>query len=106
MPIIITVKSGCPLCNGDVKGSPKYKFFCKKCNILYESHHIPKSEVRFTWRQEKEAIMQAFNYKKTLRYVYGSKGKFHKLSCEKAQELKSRTYSEHKPKDLDACECV
>ncbi len=33
---IATVKAGCPICKGDVKGNDEYLFFCAHCNILYK----------------------------------------------------------------------
>lgn len=40
------VKKGCPLCKGDLRGNDEFKFFCKKCNILFDKKDIrkPKSQ--------------------------------------------------------------
>jgi hypothetical protein len=37
---IIVIKSRCPLCHGDVAGNDKYKYYCRKCNILFDKKHI------------------------------------------------------------------
>lgn len=37
---IRTIKDGCPVCSGDVTGSEKAKFYCKRCNVMYELRHI------------------------------------------------------------------
>lgn len=40
------VKKGCPLCKGDLRGNDEFKFFCKRCNILFDKKDIrkPKSQ--------------------------------------------------------------
>jgi hypothetical protein len=34
------IKNGCPICVGDVTGNEKYKYFCKKCRMLFEAEYI------------------------------------------------------------------
>ncbi|MBU0471097.1 MAG: hypothetical protein KKF89_06315 [Nanoarchaeota archaeon] len=35
-----TVKKGCPICKSDVSGDRDIKFYCKRCNILYDYNHL------------------------------------------------------------------
>jgi len=37
------IKSGCPICNGDVKGNDQYLFFCQHCNILFRREDLQLS---------------------------------------------------------------
>lgn len=37
---IVTVKGGCPICKGDVKGNDHAKYFCQKCNILFSKESL------------------------------------------------------------------
>jgi len=37
---ISIIKQGCPMCNGVIKGSVKYKYYCIHCDIWIEEHHF------------------------------------------------------------------
>jgi len=37
---IETIKEGCPICKGDVKGNDTYMFYCKQCNILFRKDEL------------------------------------------------------------------
>ncbi len=72
-----TIKEGCPICKGDVKGSKKAKFYCKKCNILYSYESLYASgKVKSEDKKVK---------------LVGSKNsnKFHKDICIGVRNLKS-----------------
>lgn len=36
MKKVYLIKNSCPLCGGDVKGNPLVRYYCKKCNILFD----------------------------------------------------------------------
>lgn len=40
--LIKVIEEGCPICNGEVRGNYKSKYFCKKCNILYRYSQLKK----------------------------------------------------------------
>lgn len=40
--MMVTFEGGCPICGSDVKGNPQDKYYCKKCNILYNDNDIKK----------------------------------------------------------------
>lgn len=54
--MIATIKHGCPICRSDVKGDKKNKYFCKKCNILYDEDHIRKGKVVITQSEKVETL--------------------------------------------------
>ena len=35
-----TYEHGCPLCKGVVKGNFRYKYFCKKCNLIFRESEL------------------------------------------------------------------
>jgi hypothetical protein len=37
---IETIKDGCPICKGDVKGNNNYMFYCKACNVLFKRDEL------------------------------------------------------------------
>ncbi|MFH1505429.1 MAG: hypothetical protein ABIE94_00355 [archaeon] len=39
-----TVKKGCPACGGDVVGNDEFRFFCKKCNMLFKERDLKKEK--------------------------------------------------------------
>lgn len=34
------IKNGCPVCHSDVKGDKESKYYCKRCNILYDEFRV------------------------------------------------------------------
>ncbi|MBW2972514.1 hypothetical protein KY359_05755 [Candidatus Woesearchaeota archaeon] len=41
---IFHVENGCPICGGDVKGNDYYRYFCEKCNVLFDKKDILEKE--------------------------------------------------------------
>jgi hypothetical protein len=39
-----TIKDGCPICSGDVKGDDRHLFFCANCGLLYKREHLQLSK--------------------------------------------------------------
>ena len=37
---IFLVKDACPICGKDVKGSEKYSYYCKNCNLLFNKKYL------------------------------------------------------------------
>ncbi|MFH1072209.1 MAG: hypothetical protein V1743_02155 [Nanoarchaeota archaeon] len=44
--LVETFESGCPICEGLVKGNDKYLFFCKSCNMLFQRKHLKMRKER------------------------------------------------------------
>jgi len=78
--MIKTIKNGCLICGGVVKGSPKAKYFCKKCNILF-SHETLARAGKFK---------QSETYKaEDLDYIGSLESdKYHHLTCMCAKNIK------------------
>jgi len=41
--MIRTIKKGCVMCGGDIKGNKARKYFCKHCNLLFSKESLVKS---------------------------------------------------------------
>jgi hypothetical protein len=41
---IFQISNGCPICGGDVKGNDHYRYFCEKCNVLFDKKDILDKE--------------------------------------------------------------
>ncbi|MFC2134055.1 hypothetical protein ACFLTH_05505 [Bacteroidota bacterium] len=57
MPVLY-IKGGCPICNGDVRGTKELKFYCDHCNILYDEPGRPASIEEH--EHEKKAEVEKF----------------------------------------------
>jgi len=44
--MVITIEKGCPVCESDVKGDKIHKFYCAKCNILYDERQVSRHKKR------------------------------------------------------------
>ncbi len=80
VPKVFIVKNGCPLCGGDVVGNDDVKYYCKRCNLLFN-----KSELRIQ-RQGKQKNAAGEEQAKTRSYktlFVASKlsDKFHRKDC-------------------------
>ena len=40
VPKVFIVKNGCPLCGGDVVGNDDVKYYCKRCNLLFNRSEL------------------------------------------------------------------
>ena len=45
------VESGCPICHSDVIGNERYRYFCKKCNMLFSFRHLDKRRHKVETKQ-------------------------------------------------------
>ena len=43
---IRTIKNGCIICGGDVRGNREMKYLCSRCNILYSEEHMLEVQKR------------------------------------------------------------
>ncbi|MCX6709678.1 MAG: hypothetical protein NTV63_01845 [Candidatus Woesearchaeota archaeon] len=50
---IIVVEKACPVCGSDVKGNEKMRFYCKRCNILFERGELSSGKERNDEAEEK-----------------------------------------------------
>lgn len=41
---VFVITDGCPICGGEVKGNDHLKYFCKKCNLLFDKKDIIDDE--------------------------------------------------------------
>ncbi|MBU2561702.1 MAG: hypothetical protein KKD17_05365 [Nanoarchaeota archaeon] len=41
---IFHVEHGCPICGADVKGNDHYRYFCERCNVLFDKKDILEKE--------------------------------------------------------------
>ena len=41
---IFHIDNGCPICGSDVKGNEYYRYFCSKCNVLFDKKDIIEAE--------------------------------------------------------------
>lgn len=41
---IFHIENGCPICAGDVKGNDHYRYFCERCNVLFDKKDIIEAE--------------------------------------------------------------
>ena len=48
---IRTIKNGCPICGGDVKGNDLIGYYCKRCNLIF-----PRSAIAFDNKKKSKKI--------------------------------------------------
>ena len=80
--MIKTIKHGCLICNGDVKGNVKAKYFCKKCNILF-THETLARAGKFDQKPQSESKPEDLDYIGSLE-----SDKYHHLTCMCAKNIK------------------
>jgi hypothetical protein len=117
---VYEVKSGCPICHGDVKGNDQYRYFCKNCNLLFNRTDLKPSMPEGAAKKPSQEVASAFEAgpmvgKKYLKYKYvcSKKGKlYHVVSCRGGTSIhkKNRVYF-HTRKEAEAlkykpAECV
>ncbi len=47
-----TINSGCPICGHDVRGDGNFKFFCEKCNVLFNKGDLAELKSRCVERKK------------------------------------------------------
>ncbi len=59
---IKTIKKGCPICKGDVKGNYTHRYLCLKCNVSFKYIHLDSKDVekvetdnpRLNWKEQEK----------------------------------------------------
>jgi len=41
---VYLIAKGCPICSSDVRGNDSQRFYCKICNLLFNTHHIEEEK--------------------------------------------------------------
>lgn len=107
--MIVTIEKGCIICNGDLRGSPEAKYYCKRCNILFSRESLIKAGKFKVKRPIVEPAKKPVK-KVEARLVGSSESdKFHSLDCRFAKMIKkeNRVYfideKEAKSKGYKGC---
>lgn len=54
--VVYIFEDGCPLCGGEVRGNEEYRYFCKKCNMLFNRNVLAKKRKKAVPKKEEEQI--------------------------------------------------
>ncbi|MBW2967568.1 hypothetical protein KY362_03715 [Candidatus Woesearchaeota archaeon] len=97
---IFHITNGCPICGGDVKGNDHFKYFCKKCNVLFTKKDILDKEfggmaVKKTKLTESEKDAMQKRVKELKDRVFAA------FSEEEKKELKEEA-KEEEPEEVEA----
>lgn len=99
-----TMEKACPLCGGDVLGTDFLKYYCKRCNILFEKSMLAQQE------EEKPVVPEK---KARLKYIVSKESKsYHLPGCRYVRQIdKDNIASYDNRKDAEqsgyhACICV
>ena len=95
-------KNSCALCGSDVIGNEQYKYFCKKCNVLFQRKHLKK---------KKEDKNEVAVLKKTESIVASAKSnKMHVASCHFLKKIQEMIHldsvEQGKQKGYESCVCL
>lgn len=36
----MVIKGRCPFCHGDVAGNDRHRYYCARCNLLFDKKHL------------------------------------------------------------------
>jgi hypothetical protein len=103
---IETIKDACPLCGGHVKGNERYKYLCKKCNVLFVKAELAHTPVA--------VVAKKVEPKPTgLKYVVSSKSNsYHLPGCRYIRQINRENLSffdakqQAEKKGYHPCICV
>jgi hypothetical protein len=94
-----TYKKACPICKGDVKGNAQLKYFCRKCNMLFN-----RDQLRAESKYIQEVVDMAFAKRvKALKQEQASKPK--PIGKMKDQDLKDKFIVSLKSTKYHAINC-
>jgi hypothetical protein len=83
---IATIEKACPLCGGDVKGNQEHKFFCKRCNLLFEQEML-KRQPDFV-RPAALAVPSARAKTTSLKYIGSTQSqRYHMPGCRYVRQI-------------------
>lgn len=87
-----TIKEGCPICGGDVKGSNDDGYYCAHCNVLFKRKDL---DLGFGKAAIKDLLNQHFDHDyETLMKTYGEY--FH----EEIRFIKDTNHLKHSEKTI------
>jgi hypothetical protein len=105
-----TVQGGCQICGGDVKGSDQFKFYCKKCNILFKREELGVKEES---KSEQETASVPYKLPEGVKYIASNHSdKYHKPGCRYIDQIKGahlkhfKSGIEAERKGYKACICI
>ena len=83
-----TIEEGCPICGGDVKGNDRYRFFCKRCNVLYDRKHLARKRVEEKPPQAERE--KPLTLPPGVKYIASNHSdKYHRLGCRYVDQIKA-----------------
>jgi hypothetical protein len=107
-----TIEGGCLLCGGDVKGNETYKFYCKKCNVLFERWHLARRK-EMASKEPAPAKEEPYRLPAGVKYIASHHSdKYHKLGCRYVDQIQGANLKHFKSgieaerKGYKACVCV
>jgi|GEM_PF-1067462 len=86
---IIVIKNACPLCGSDVKGNDRYKFYCKRCNILFDKAQLDLEGEKKTTVEKEEIIRKGEQRKEKGKKEKAEEGKENKAFQDKTLQDKA-----------------
>ncbi|MBW2997118.1 hypothetical protein KY349_02120 [Candidatus Woesearchaeota archaeon] len=108
---IFHIDNGCPICASDVKGNDYYRYFCEKCNVLFDKKDIIEAEfgkrpghVRKTslTEDEKEELEKKRKELKDRIYKTFSEEQKKELIEEAEEEKEEEAEPEEEPEEVEA----
>ena len=112
-----TLEKACPLCSGDVKGNNHDRYYCKKCDVLFDYHHLlrPEAGEGLAAEVKIESVppaKQANTPRKVGFVTSRHSGKYHRLGCRYIDQIMPEnlaqfdTAREAENKGYKPCVCV
>ncbi|MFH1510687.1 MAG: hypothetical protein ABIF10_03265 [Candidatus Woesearchaeota archaeon] len=97
----------CPLCGGIVKGSDKLKYYCERCNILFEKEMLSKQG------EKEKPVVSVPQKKASLKYIVSKHSRsYHIPGCRYIKQIAKENLALYdNKKDAEkagyhACICV
>ena len=117
------IPQGCPICGGYVKGNDQYRFFCKRCNLLfrrdeltqqhYEKPKKPTKDKDWVEIPEPQPISELSEEELKKKFIVSLKSnKYHWINCPYIKKILREnlfyfnTEKEAKQKDYEPCVCM
>ncbi|MFH0978842.1 MAG: hypothetical protein V1837_06090 [Candidatus Woesearchaeota archaeon] len=97
-----TIPKGCPICSSDVKGDETHKYYCKKCNLLFEARDVHKEEkkpeVQSEVSKQQEKPKQVVQAKEAGLTASSQSNKYHKKGCRYIRQIENKNLIYYKDK--------
>ena len=101
---IFTITRGCPVCGSDIKGNDFYRYFCEKCNLLFDRKDVIENEFGKSVREAVRKRVLSSDEKEALaRKRKELTGRvFDKFSPKEKEELVEAAETREEPEDVEA----